>query len=265
MVFFSKDAEESFKEEVNESRNTRLEKIINECVGKCLRKYLAENARKQSLNEFLSKQGVKIWQRFKPNGMGNANGDRKEYNRYVRKERQKNREKGKKTDVSIYFQPIRVVHNEWLIHFCGFGEAESIAKNGFKGSALTKTPYSSGSGASRKGYNYAFLMSDIVNDSGEGREIYNFISSSGVIFKANGVLGYHYGDKNRQVIFYGNDVKEILFFHDNILYNKYGKPIFKGNKVHGINGNEYGFWLETLTDDYNWLVNNGQQYRKQID
>ena len=39
-----------YKEEVNESRNTRLENIINECVDKCLRKYLKNRIQKDALN-----------------------------------------------------------------------------------------------------------------------------------------------------------------------------------------------------------------------
>ena len=43
--------EDGYKEEVNESRNTRLESIINECVDICLRKFLKEQTNRASLNE----------------------------------------------------------------------------------------------------------------------------------------------------------------------------------------------------------------------
>ena len=41
-----------------ESRNTRLESIINECVGRCLRKYLKEQTNRVPLNET---HAVRMW------------------------------------------------------------------------------------------------------------------------------------------------------------------------------------------------------------
>ena len=45
--------EDGYKEEVNESRNTRLESIINECVDRCLRKYLKEQMTMKELKKNL--------------------------------------------------------------------------------------------------------------------------------------------------------------------------------------------------------------------
>lgn len=51
-----------YKEEVNESRNTRLESIINECVDRCLRKCLKNRIQKDTLNEALIKNNpFKKW------------------------------------------------------------------------------------------------------------------------------------------------------------------------------------------------------------
>lgn len=41
-----------------ESRDTRLESIINECVGICLRKYLKEQTNRVPLNET---HAVRMW------------------------------------------------------------------------------------------------------------------------------------------------------------------------------------------------------------
>lgn len=212
------------------------------------------------------KQG-EIWKRFRGNGIGEYVGDRNEYEKYVRKQRKIAKSKGKTPDISIYFQPLKVLHNEWLVHFCPLEQAKNIVKNGFKGCALSKTPYSSGNHSNRVGFNYAFLLSEVDGNDGEF-DVSRFYTSSGVIFKANGILGYHYGDKNRQVIFHGRDVRNALYFDNNKLINKDGKIIFKGNRHYFGDNNEYfhygGSACETLHDIYEWLQNNEHQYRNLI-
>ena len=49
---------DDYKEESNKSSNTRLEKIINECVVRCLRKYLKEQTNRVLLNET---HAVRMW------------------------------------------------------------------------------------------------------------------------------------------------------------------------------------------------------------
>lgn len=243
-----------------------LKRIIVDSVDRYLKEAL--NDKQECLNEYLSKKGTAIWKRFRNNGIGDQYGDRTDFRKFVRK--QSKNEKGKKHNAEIYFQPLRVVHNEWLIHFTGEKEMQNIVANGFKGSKLSTTPYSTAQKSNRVGYNYAFLLSDIVNGDAEGREVYNFVCNNAVIFKCNGVLGYHYGDKNRQVIFYGGDVKEKLCLssicdaNNLVLTNSNGRVLFKGNRHYwGDKGENYdgGTWVDKLGDVMEWLNNNENQYR----
>lgn len=230
-----------------------------------LKKLIREEISKYLLEDSAYKQG-EIWKRFRKNGVGEYIGNRDEYNKYVRKQRKVAKSKGKTPDDSIYFQPLKVLHNEWLVHFCGLEEAKNIVKNGFKGSPLSKTPYSYGKRSRRVGFNYAFLLSEVDGNGGEF-DASRFYSPSGVVFKANGILGYHYGDKNRQVIFYGGDVRSALYFDGDKLVNKNGRVIFKGKRHYFGNNNEYydtGNAWEMLRDIYEWLQNNEHQYRNLI-
>lgn len=225
------------------------------------------------LKEYLSKNGAEIWKRFRGNGIGTQFGDREEYRRFVRRRRKAARANGETVSSSIYFQPIRVVRDEWLVHFCGAVEAKSIVRGGFKGGDISRIPYSSGRRSDSVGYNYAFLLSDIANGDDEGKNVFEFMCDSAVVFKSSGVLGYHYGDRNRQVVFYGGDVREMAYFEkggdgDYVLKNKFGKVLFRGHRRYFGEFGEYhnnGCLYDWLCDLCEWLCNNGFQYRRLID
>ena len=87
--------------------------------------------------------------------------DKDSFLKYARKRK---KELGK-IDPSTEFQFIRYVDEEWCVHFTGRNKVSEIVKNGFKygTSEVTSVPYGSGTKSGEKGYNYAFLASDICS------------------------------------------------------------------------------------------------------
>ena len=74
------------------------------------------------------------------------------------------------------------------------------------------------------------------------------------------IFGYHRGDKNRQVVFWGEDAHDIV-------------PVIEckdkdGGNVCGILSNKnkilYKFNLYYFDKGLEWLMNNEVQYRKQL-
>jgi hypothetical protein len=143
---------------------------------------------------------------------------------------------------------IRIVKNEWCIHFTS--DAYNIAREGFTGGtpdveALAYT------GAGRQkpyaGYDFAFLINDNSVD-------FNNYGNEAVIFRASGILALHYGDEQRQVVFWGPSVKDII-------------PIKKDEysydwNIEGLNGQVFKCGKPSELAD--WATNNLPQYRKQI-
>lgn len=183
--------------------------------------------------------------------------DKKSFLKYAKK---RVKERGK-IGPSTEFQFIRYVDNEWCVHFCSKNEAINIARSGFKYGTpqVTKIPYGWGRKEGKNGYNYAFLASDICS-GGEDTDFTRFWGYNCVIFKCSGVLGFHRGDKNRQVVFWGKSAKNIIpiiegFDKENgrlcQLLSKDGKVLYK-------------FDLHNFEKVLNWLINNEFQYRKQL-
>lgn len=181
--------------------------------------------------------------------------DKESFLKYARKRK---KELGK-IDPSTEFQFIRYVDEEWCVHFCGNKEVKEIVKNGFKHGTpdAEKVPYGSGRKGGEKGYNYAFLASDVCS---EDNDVTRFWSYDCVIFRCSGVLGYHRGDKNRQVVFWGEDAHDIV-------------PVVEckdndGANLCGILSNKnkilYKFALQDFDKGLEWLINNEVQYRKQL-
>ena len=193
--------EDGYKEEVNESRNTRLESIINECVDRCLRKYL--NEEKIALNEsksrqekeqmlidlynYLSKEPTDDIYDGGQYGKGHLNIKYKAYN---------------------YFEPKGIVHNVWAIHYTNLEGYEGIQSRGFRigVSDYDALAYSQGyynyEPPRKSGWNFALPIDNkyLGDDLGYG--------DCGFIIKTDGVRAYHKGDKDDEIIFKGCMVKK---------------------------------------------------------
>ena len=190
-----------YKEEVNESRNTRLESIINECVDRCLRKYL--NEEKIALNESKSRQEkeqmlIDLYNYLSQEptddiydggryGKGHLNIKYKAYN---------------------YFEPKGIVHNVWAIHYTNLEGYEGIQSRGFRigVSDYDALAYSQGyynyEPPRKSGWNFAIPIDNkyLGEDLGYG--------DCGFIIKTDGVRAYHKGDTDDEIIFKGCMVKK---------------------------------------------------------
>lgn len=140
---------------------------------------------------------------------------------------------------------VRVVKNEWCIHF---GEdSYSIARNGFKYGTgdVEQLAYTSRSANGHAGYNFAFPANynRINTDYGE----------EAVLFQTSGVEIYHEGDCEHQVVFWGPYAKNFI-----PIKQVYGEWYVYGNKGQIL------YKSEDIDDIIRWAMNNKEQYRKQI-
>ncbi len=143
----------------------------------------------------------------------------------------------------------RIVKDEWLVHFTDY--AHDISIEGFKYGALDPSKLTYTRHTSDKyrkqasGYNFAFLATDRsnINSRKYGKEA--------VLFKANGILVYHSGDDEHQVIFLGSTARDIIPIVG------YEYSVLKvGNFEHK---NFDNFW-----EAVKWTTANFNQYRRVI-
>ena len=141
---------------------------------------------------------------------------------------------------------IRIVKNEWCIHFTEY--ADDISKEGFTSGTedLDRLAFTgTGQRKPSAGYDFAFLIDDKNVD-------YNNYGSKAVIFRTSGVLVRHYGDEQDQVVFWGPNVKSFIPVENDgdwVVYGQNGQTLFRG---------------ENPSDVAVWATNNLPQYRKQI-
>lgn len=141
---------------------------------------------------------------------------------------------------------IRIVKNEWCIHFTEY--ADDISKEGFTSGTedLDRLAFTgTGQRKPSAGYDFAFLIGDKNVD-------YNNYGSKAVIFRTSGVLVRHYGDEQDQVVFWGPNVKSFIPVENDgdwVVYGQNGQTLFRG---------------ENPSDVAVWATNNLPQYRKQI-
>lgn len=142
---------------------------------------------------------------------------------------------------------IRIVKNEWCIHFTEC--SDDISHEGFTQGTddFDRLAYTNAGGfKSSAGYDFAFLVDDRHVD-------FNNYGSEAVIFRTSGVLCYHHGDGQYQVVFYGPNVKEFI-------------PIKNTSDGWTIEGQHY----QTLksadkpSEIVDWVMDNLPQYRKQV-
>lgn len=154
----------------------------------------------------------------------------------------------------------RYVKNDWLIHFSDAAyqiwEDQSFKYGMDDYRNLGLTTYW-GEGAKKfGGYNFAFEVKDFER---YGRDRYSYhrggwkYGKEAVMFRASGVKGYHNGDQEPQVIFWGETAKDIVFLQNlgdddwGVKNSKLGRVIYKSQK---------------LVDIVNWVMVNFKQYKK---
>jgi hypothetical protein len=104
------------------------------------------------------------------------------------------------------------VKSEWLIHFTD--HADAVAKGGFTVGMedirnLGLTTYFTETAKSGGGYNFAFTVAEFARYYEPGH-----YGRHCVVFQAPGIKVWHYGDEERQVIFWGKDAKNIIAVND---------------------------------------------------
>lgn len=137
------------------------------------------------------------------------------------------------TFLTVEFE--RDVNDEWLVHFTD--HATAIAAQGFKYGmddprTLALTTHFTDKAKQRGGYNFAFSTAQpsyYLNGKKYGRDC--------VVFKASGIMTFHYGDNEPQVIFWGADAHDIVpVIQDSnsgywTLYDGDGNVLFESGKL----------------------------------
>lgn len=145
-----------------------------------------------------------------------------------------------------------IVKNQWLIHKTD--DADGICRSGFTYgmsdlSKLGLTTWFKNEGMDKKegGYNFAFLTRDAA--AAEGK-----YGSEAIIFRASGLMVYHYGDEETQVIFRGSEAHDII-------------PVYKQDGQWALSTDNRGtpaFQADSLSDIVEWIRTHYSQYRKVI-
>lgn len=108
--------------------------------------------------------------------------------------------------VASYY--VRDVHNEWLVHMTN--NLTGITQEGFNiGVTIDELAYTPAIGTTDfkygPGYNFAFSANEA--DEAERSNYGKYC----VLFQGSGIMIWHYGDEQNQVIFYGPSAKNLIF------------------------------------------------------
>jgi len=151
-----------------------------------------------------------------------------------------------------------MVKNEWLIHFTG--DALAIASQGFKHGVDVDDLNQLGLSthwkmeSKRGGFNFAYDTDDFKR-YGKGQHGQGWkYGKEAVVFQANGIRVWHYGDDEPQIIFEGKTARNIV-------------PIREGYdswEVISQNTGNVVYKNEELDEVVNWVIRNFQQYRKPL-
>lgn len=142
------------------------------------------------------------------------------------------------------------VNNQWLVHMTD--NLDGISKEGFSyGVGIDELAYTPARGTTKYkysgGYNFAFRLSDAYRAEGT-------YGHYAVLFRASGIMIWHYGDEEHQVIFYGPSAHDII-----IIDNDYGDWVIDSR----ITGNRLVRFAK-LEDACNWAINNLPQYNRHL-
>lgn len=149
---------------------------------------------------------------------------------------------------------VRDVKNEWLIHMTD--NLIGVSHEGFSiGVEIDELAYTPGRGTTKwkygPGYNFAFTAD-------EAKHAENTYGKYCVLFQASGVQIYHYGDEERQVIFYGPSARNLIFIY-RPSDSRYGSWVIDSE----ITGKPICCFDE-LQDCVDWAINNFAQYRRHL-
>ena len=145
---------------------------------------------------------------------------------------------------------VRDVKDDWLVHFTD--HANAIAHQGFKYGVddprmLALTTHLTDNAKQRGGYNFAFEADD-ASHLRQGKKY----GKQFVVFKASGIMTFHYGDNQRQVIFWGADAHDIV-------------PVIKSSETGEwtLRDGDGTVLFESgeITEAVDWVIENYEFYR----
>jgi len=162
----------------------------------------------------------------------------------------------------------KIVKNEWLVHYTDKNSANDILQNGFKvgipPSLVDKISYTGNIEDTDKtgGFNYALKVSEMSDDKYAYNDKYGYAA---VVFIGSGIEIYHPGDKENQVIFWGNSVRNMVIIYFRLPDNdeeEYGHYIIKSKKrTKLIKCSRYANSSENRNKLIKWVVKNYRQYK----
>lgn len=153
-------------------------------------------------------------------------------------------------------------NDTWLVHFSD--NAYNIVKEGFTIGApditklgITKNEYND---MTEPGYNFAFLADSrdalyVANTRTNARKYGKEI----VMFRGSGVHFHHYGDEEDQIVFYGPDVKGLVYIADEGGdYCVCGNASYKAKDYLFVPNDRIS--ESSYTQCINWVEKNWRQY-----
>lgn len=177
-------------------------------------------------------------------------------------------------DVMDYEKDIDI-NKEWLIHFTNY--PDSIAYKGFTAGtqdietlALTRRDSNT-----MEGYDFAFLADYVSNQEARyycGTDTDNW---GAVMFHANGVQTYHYGDEQTQIVFWGPSAFDIIpIYHGDIsdsvgydnedVYSEHRGSIYDTWYIKDDVTDRILFSDEDIENIVSWVETNFHQYRNRL-
>jgi hypothetical protein len=179
---------------------------------------------------------------------------------WVHKEVLDNDPANSSTYLHMDLQGERLKSNTWLIHFSD--HAYDIWKEGFtKGvddlTRLGLTNYLSDFEKSYPGYNFAFeaLSRDALRASHYHMSRPKY-GKNAVMFQSSGVPCYHYGDEEKQIIFYGKHINP-----KNIVFLRNGGGTWEVIARTGNREDNAIYKNDRFENTVKWVIANYQQYK----
>lgn len=147
----------------------------------------------------------------------------------------------------------RDIYNEWLIHMTN--NLSGIANEGFNvGVTIDELAYTPATGTTDckygPGYNFAFEADDAYTAEHSNYGKYC------VLFQGSGIMIWHYGDEQDQVIFYGPSAKNLIIITPN---EENGEWEIKSDIT-----NRTLYSSEKLQDVVDWCIANFTQYHNHL-
>lgn len=147
-----------------------------------------------------------------------------------------------------YREPVR---NQWLVHFTS--DAHGIAGGGFtrgvdQPNELALTTHLPDEYKAGPGYNFAYRLEDYLRYGRSRGDSWKY-GDEAVLFRASGVLVWHYGDEEPQVIFWGPSANTIIPVAD----------VIESCRTDQVLAETAG-----VEESIDWIVENFAQYRRHL-